>query len=182
MQEINPSIEGSKSEADLFYGQLETLFILVNTLLRETSGYFHEYRRELVPEEGLLTKLSKINTSSNQILSYFSKIGESFNYLTRIQIDTLKKFVIKTDELLEEFGSTLFDAYFTTSKDQLKNSVYGIYNEIVDATNAITPIFNNLVQNYTPAITRKRLEGGGELGYKLGMPESDLDPTPPRFL
>ena len=185
VEEIDPSLEGSKQDANLIYGQLETLFILVHTLLQESIGYFREDKRQFIAEDSLASKLSKVNTTASQISINFSKIGASFNYLTRLQIDTLKKFILKAIELLGYLDDSLERTRFSKPKFLQEASLNELFEEISGTLRGIVPIFDNLVQNYSPSIIRSRrgqLEGGGELGYKLGMPESDLSPIPHRFL
>lgn len=177
MEDIDISEDGSQKDALLLFGKLETSYMLVTALVKESYIYFYSFNAaddEYEFDDVLGSKLGKLLTTTTEIASLLQQIATSFNFLSKPQLSRLIILDENSNLLLHRLNDLIKrlkpsavgnDAFQISNIKELMNSV----NSAADAD---TKLLNYYSNNYTPAVTKVKAPAPSETmdgGYQLGL-------------
>jgi len=177
MEDIETGEDGSQEDALLLFGKLETSYMLVNALVKESYIYFYSYNAtddEYEFDDVLGSKLGKLLTTNSEVASLLQQIATSFNFLTKPQVSRL----ITLDEMSNRMLHQLNDLIKRLQPSGLGTDAFQITQikelmaSIISSADANTKILDYYSNNYTPAMKRVKAPAPSETmdgGYKLGL-------------
>jgi hypothetical protein len=190
MEEIETSEDGSQEDALLLFGKLETSYMLVTALVKESYIYFYSHNAdedEYEFDDVLGSKLGKLLTTVNEIASLLQQIATSFNFLTKPQVSRLIILDETSNRLLHQLKDLLRRLRpSAVGNDAFQiNQIKELMSSIVSTADADTKLLNYYSNNYTPAVTKVKAPAPSETmdgGYQLGLrPSLEGTTLPLRF-